>query len=153
MSDAKDSPSCALRFQPDSAQEAEMIAKLLKEARTIAVVGLSSRPDRPSHGVAKYLKSAGYRIIPVNPAETEVLGERAYAKLEDVSEKIDVVDVFRRPEFVPEIVESAIRVGAKAVWMQEGVVNEPAAERARQAGLAVVMDRCILKEHWKRNKR
>jgi predicted CoA-binding protein len=89
----------------------------------------------------------------VNPAETEVLGERVYPKLEDVHEKIDVVDVFRRPEFVPEIVESAIRVGAKAVWMQEGVVNEPAAERARQAGLAVVMDRCMLKEHWKSNKR
>ncbi len=152
MSDAKDSPSCTLRFQPDSAQEAETITKLLTEARTIAVVGLSSRPDRPSHGVAEYLQSAGYRIIPVNPAETEVLGERAYAKLEDVPEKIDVVDVFRRPEFVPEIVESAIRVGAKEVWMQEGVVNEPAAERARQAGLAVVMDRCMLKEHWKRNK-
>ena len=153
MSDAKDSPSCAFRLQPDTAQEADVIAKILNEARTVAVVGLSSRPDRPSYGVAKYLKSAGFRIIPVNPEETEVLGERAYAKLEDVPEKIDVVDVFRRPEFVPEIVDSAIRVGAKAVWMQQGVVNEPAAERARQAGLAVVMDRCMLKEHWKRNKR
>ena len=153
MSDAKDSPSCALRLQSDTAQEADVIAKILNEARTVAVVGLSSRPDRPSYGVAKYLKSAGFRVIPVNPEETEVLGERAYAKLEDVPEKIDVVDVFRRPEFVPEIVESAIRVGAKAVWMQQGVVNEPAAERARQAGLAVVMDRCMLKEHWKRNER
>lgn len=153
MSDAKDSPSCVLRLQRDTAQEADVIAKILNEARTVAVVGLSSRPDRPSYGVAKYLKSAGFRVIPVNPEETEVLGERAYAKLEDVPEKIDVVDVFRRPEFVPEIVDSAIRVGAKAVWMQQGVVNEPAAERARQAGLAVVMDRCMLKEHWKRNKR
>ena len=153
MSDAKDSPSCAFRLRPDTAQEADVITKILNEARTVAVVGLSSRPDRPSYGVSKYLKSAGFRIIPVNPEETEVLGERAYAKLEDVPEKIDVVDVFRRPEFVPEIVDSAIRVGAKAVWMQQGVVNEPAAERARQAGLAVVMDRCMLKEHWKRNER
>jgi uncharacterized protein len=123
------------------------IPELLKSAHTIAVVGLSSNPVRPSNGVAAYLQRAGYRIIPVNPNETEVLGEKAYARLEDIPEKIDIVDVFRRPEFAPEVVESAIRIGAETVWMQEGVVHKAAAERARQAGIAVVMDRCILKEH------
>jgi predicted CoA-binding protein len=123
--------------------------ELLRSCRTIAVVGLSRNPMRPSNGVAEYLKRAGYRIIPVNPNETEVLGEKCYARLEDVPEKIDMVDIFRRSEYVPEVVESAIRVGAKAVWMQEGVIHEAAAERARQAGLAVVMDRCTLKEHRK----
>jgi predicted CoA-binding protein len=123
------------------------IPELLRSARTIAVVGLSSKPWRPSHGVAEYLQRAGYRVIPVNPNETEVLGEKAYPNLEAVPEKVDIVNVFRRPEFVPEIVEAAIRIGAPAIWMQEGVVNEAAAERARQAGLLVVMDRCILKEH------
>lgn len=123
--------------------------KLLKAAHTIAVVGLSPSPMRPSNGVAEYLKRAGYRIIPVNPNETEVLGEKCYPRLEDVPEKIDLVDIFRRSEYVPDIVESAIRVGAKAVWMQEGVINEAAAKRARQAGLEVVMDRCTLKEHRK----
>lgn len=123
------------------------IPELLRSARTIAVVGLSSKPWRPSHGVAEYMQRAGYRIIPVNPNETEVLGEKAYPHLEAVPEKVDIVNVFRRPEFVPEIVEAAIRIGAPAIWMQEGVVNEEAAERARQAGLFVVMDRCILKEH------
>jgi predicted CoA-binding protein len=125
------------------------IAEILRSSRTIAVVGLSSNPMRPSNGVAEYLKRAGYRIIPVNPRETEVLGEKCYARLEDVPEKIDMVDIFRRSEYVPEIVESAIRVGAKAVWMQEGVIHEEAADRARNAGLAVVMDRCTLKEHRK----
>ena len=123
------------------------IAELLKSSRTIAVVGLSAKRLRPSHGVAEYMQRAGYRIIPVNPHETEVLGEKAYARIEDVPEPIDIVDVFRRSEFVPEIVEAAIRVRAKAVWMQEGVVDEEAAKKARAAGLAVVMDRCILKEH------
>ena len=104
---------------------------------------------RPSNGVSEYMKRAGYRIIPVNPNETEVLGERCYARLEDIPEKIDIVDVFRRSEFVPEIVESAIAIGAKTVWMQEGVIHEAAAERARSAGLNVVMDRCILKDHRK----
>ena len=122
------------------------IAEMLKSARTIAVVGLSSKRYRPSYGVAAYMQSAGYRIIPVNPNETEVLGEKCYARLEDVSEKVDIVDIFRRSELVPEVVESAIRIGAKAVWMQEGVVNEEAARRAREAGLEVVMDLCILKE-------
>ena len=123
------------------------IAEILRDARVIAVVGLSSNEFRPSHGVAAYMQSAGYRIIPVNPNETEVLGEKAYARLEDISEKIDIVNIFRRPQFVRGVVESAIRIGAKAVWMQEGVVDEEAAELARGAGLDVVMDRCILKEH------
>lgn len=126
------------------------IAEMLKSARTIAVVGLSSKRYRPSYGVAAYMQSAGYRIIPVNPNEREVLGEKCYARLEDVSEKVDIVDIFRRSELVPEVVESAIRIGAKAVWMQEGVVNEEAARQAREAGLEVVMDLCILKEHRER---
>jgi len=125
------------------------IPEILKSARTIAVVGISSNPMRASNGVSEYLKRAGYRIIPVNPNEREVLGEKCYARLEDVPEKIDLVDIFRRSEYVPDIVESAIRVGARAVWMQEGVIHEDAAERARQAGLDVVMDRCTLKEHRK----
>ena len=125
------------------------IPDILKSTRTIAVVGLSASPMRPSNGVATYLQRAGYRIIPVNPNEAEVLGEKSYARLEDIPEQVDMVDIFRRAEFVPEIVESAIRIGAKVVWMQEGVVHEAAAERARQAGLAVVMDKCTLKEHRK----
>ncbi|HWG59186.1 MAG TPA: CoA-binding protein [Candidatus Acidoferrales bacterium] len=123
------------------------ITRILKTGRTIAVVGLSNRRFRPSYGVAEYLKSAGYRIIPVNPNEPEVLGEKSYSRLEDIPEHVDVVDIFRRAEFVPEIVESAIAVGAGAVWMQEGVVHAEAAERARRAGIFVVMDSCILKEH------
>jgi predicted CoA-binding protein len=123
------------------------IPELLRAARVIAVVGLSSAGMRPSHGVAAYMQRAGYRIIPVNPNETEVLGEKAYPRLEDVPGKIDIVDVFRRSEHVRGIVESAIRIGAKAIWMQEGVVDEAAAEIARNAGLDVVMDRCILKDH------
>jgi predicted CoA-binding protein len=126
---------------------ARSIPELLRDARVIAVVGLSSDEMRPSYGVAAYMKRAGYRIIPVNPNETEVLGEKAYARLEDVLEKIDIVDIFRRSMFVRGVVESAINVGAKAVWMQEGVVDEAAAEVAKAAGLDVVMDRCILKDH------
>lgn len=122
---------------------------LLKSTHVIAVVGLSSNLMRPSNGVAAYMQRAGYRIVPVNPNETEVLGEKSYARLEDVPEKIDMVNVFRRSEYVPGVVESAIRVGAKSIWMQEGVVHEKAAERARQAGLEVVMDSCILKVHRK----
>jgi uncharacterized protein len=125
----------------------QQIKDLLRSAHTIAVVGLSSSRLRASYGVAQYLQSAGYRIIPVNPNEQQVLGEKAYARLEDVPEKIDVVDVFRRSEFVPAVVDSAIRVGARAIWMQEGVADEAAAQRARAAGLFVVMDTCILKEH------
>jgi hypothetical protein len=123
------------------------IPEILKATHTIAVVGLSSNHMRPSNGVGEYLVRVGYRVIPINPNEAEVLGEKSYARLEDVPEKIDMVDVFRRPEFVPDIVESAIRVGAKTVWLQEEVVHEAAAERARSAGLNVVMDKCILKEH------
>jgi predicted CoA-binding protein len=125
------------------------IADILKSAHTIAVVGLSGNPMRPSNGVSEYMQRAGYRIIPVNPNETAVLGEKSYRRLEDVPEKIDIVDVFRRSEHVSDIVDSAIKIGAKAVWMQEGVIDEPAAGRARAAGLGVVMDKCILKEHRK----
>jgi predicted CoA-binding protein len=123
------------------------IAEILKTARTIAVVGLSPKRYRPSYGVAEYLQKAGYRIIPVNPRESELLGERCYPDLEAIPEAVDIVDIFRRSEFVPEIVEAAIRKGAKVVWMQEGVVHEDAARRAEAAGLQVVMDRCILKDH------
>jgi hypothetical protein len=125
------------------------IRELLETSHTVAVVGLSSRRTRPSYGVSEYMQSAGYRIIPVNPQETEVLGEKAYPDVNSVPEPIDIVDIFRRSEYVPGIVDAAIRAGAKAVWMQEGVVHEDAAEKARAAGLTVVMDRCILKEHRK----
>jgi len=122
---------------------------LLRDSKTIAVVGLSSNRRRPSYGVSEYMQSMGYRIIPVNPQETEVLGEKAFASLDDVREPVDIVNVFRRSEFVPEIVDAAIRIGAKCVWMQEGVMHEEAAAKARAAGLEVVMNRCILKEHRK----
>jgi hypothetical protein len=125
----------------------KQIAEILRVGRTIAVVGLSAKRYRPSYGVAEYMQRAGYRIIPVNPHETEVLGEKCYPDVESVPEPIDIVDIFRRSEFVPEIVEAAIRKGAKVVWMQEGVIHEEAARRAREAGLEVVMDRCILKDH------
>jgi len=123
------------------------IAEILHSARTIAVVGLSSKRYRPSYGVAEYLKRAGYRIVPVNPLETEVLGEPAYPDLDSVPGPVDIVDIFRRSEFVPAVVEAAIRKGAKVVWMQEGVIHDGAARRAEAAGLIVVMDRCILKDH------
>lgn len=123
------------------------ISELLHSSRTIAVVGLSSKRFRPSHGVAEYMQHAGYRIIPVNPLETQILGEPCYADLDSVPGPIDIVDIFRRSEFVPEIVEAAIRKGAKVIWMQEGVIHEAAARRAQQAGLTVIMDRCILKDH------
>jgi predicted CoA-binding protein len=137
-------------LRTSSSAAGDPVNEILKSAHTIAIVGLSSRQFRPSYGVAKYLQSAGYRIIPVNPDETEVLGEKSYARLEDIPEKVDVVDIFRRSEFVPEIVEAAIRIGAKAVWMQEGVIHADAAQRARSAGLLVVMNTCILKEHVRR---
>src|SRR6202166_3858072 len=122
---------------------------LLRNAKTIAVVGLSSRRSRPSYGVSEYMQSQGYRIIPVNPNETEILGEKVWTSLDEIPERIDIFDIFRRPECVPEIVDAAIRIGAKGIWMQEGVVHEEAAAKARAAGLEVVMDRCILKEHRK----
>jgi hypothetical protein len=128
------------------------IADLLRRSKTIAVVGLSCNPLRPSHGVSAYMQSHGYRIIPVNPQIEECLGEKAYASLldipeKDVPEKIDIVDIFRRPEFVEEIVDQAIQLKVPAIWMQEDVIHEKAAEKARRAGIFVVMDRCILKEH------
>ena len=126
------------------------ITELLASAKTITVVGLSAKPYRASYGVTETLQSAGYRIFPVNPNETEVLGEKCYARLEDIPEKIDIVDIFRRSGFVPEIVDAAIRIGAGAIWMQEGVEDEPSAARARRAGLFVMMDRCIAKELYKR---
>ncbi len=123
------------------------VAELLKSAKTIAVVGLSDNPMKPSYGVSQYMQSHGYRIIPVNPQCAEVLGEKSYPSLLDVPDKIDIVDVFRRPEFVPEIVEQTIHLKVPALWLQETVVHEQAAEKARKAGIFVVMDKCILKEH------
>jgi uncharacterized protein len=128
----------------------DAILEILNKYKTIAVVGLSSNPMRPSHGVTEYMQSEGYRIIPVNPNETEVLGEKSYARLEDVPEKVEIVNIFRRAEEVPPVVESAIRMGAKVVWMQSGVENEEAAERARAAGLVAIEDACILVEHQRR---
>ena len=128
----------------------DAIFELLKNYKTIAVVGLSSNPIRPSFGVTEYMQEAGYRIIPVNPNETEVLGEKSYARLEDVPERVDIVNVFRRAEEVPPVVESAIRIGAKAVWMQSGIENEEAAKKARAAGIVVIEDACILVEHRRR---
>jgi len=129
------------------------IADILRNSKTIAVVGLSSNPARPSHEVAAYLQSAGYCIIPVNPNESEVLGAKSYARLEDIPEKIDIVDVFRRPEEVPPIADSAIAIGAKILWMQLGIENAAAAEKAHAAGLTVVEDACLLVEHKKRRPR
>jgi predicted CoA-binding protein len=133
-----------------SLSQSDAITDLLQRAKTIAVVGLSNRPLRPSHGVAAYLQSQGYQIIPVNPQIEESLGEKSYASLLEVPEKIDIVNVFRRPEFVGEIVDQAIQIKAPAIWMQEDVINEGAAQKARQAGIFVVMDQCILKEHRER---
>jgi predicted CoA-binding protein len=121
--------------------------EILNFSRVVAVVGLSPKPDRPSYRVASYLKEQGYKIIPVNPLEKEILGELCYPNLASVPESVEVVDIFRRSEEVLPIVEEAIRIGAKAVWMQEGVINEEAAKRAKEAGLRVVMDKCIRKEH------
>ena len=130
--------------------EVERITELLQSARTIAVVGLTNTPTRPSYGVSHYMQSQGYRIIPVNPNITEWEGEKVYPSLLDVPEKIDIVDVFHRPDAVPEVVEQAIQIKAPVIWMQEGVVHRKAAAKARQAGIFVVMDKCILKEHIKR---
>ena len=121
--------------------------EILNSSRVVAVVGLSAKPDRPSYRVASYLKENGYKIIPVNPDIREILGEVTYPDLSSIPEPVDVVNIFRRSEEVPAIVEEAIRIGSKVVWMQEGVTNEEAAVRAREAGLLVVMDRCMLKEH------
>ena len=128
----------------------ETINKILEQSRTIAVVGLSSDPSRPSYGVAGYMQSNGYQIIPINPNETMVLGERAYPSLKDVPVPIDLVDIFRRSEEAGAHVDEAISIGAQAVWLQEGVIDHEAALKAQGAGLDVVMDRCILKEHRRR---
>jgi hypothetical protein len=130
-----------------SSHQPDPIADLLKRSKTIAVVGLSNSPLRPSYGVSAYMQMNGYRIIPVNPEIKEALGENAYATLLDVPEKIDIVNIFRRPEFVEEVVDQAIRLKVPAIWMQEEVINEKAADKARQAGIFVIMDSCILKEH------
>jgi len=127
----------------------EDIKRILKEAKTIAVVGLSDKEGRPSLKVASYLKSQGYTIIPVNPRLNEVLGEKSYPDLASIPEKIDIIDIFRQPEDVFPIVEEAIRIGTPVIWMQEGVINEDAAQKGKAAGLKVVMDRCMLKEHLK----
>ena len=138
-------------FLPDgAAPSADPIFDILTKYKTIAVVGLSSNPARPSHGVSEYMQSSGYQIIPVNPNETDVLGEPSYARLEDAPQKIEIVEIFRRPEEVPPVVDAAIRVGANVVWLQLGIVNEAAAEKARAAGITVVMDACMLVEHKKR---
>lgn len=138
------SDACEMPHENASSEE---IRQLLSSIRTIAVVGLSDRPQRDSFHVAHYLQQHGYRIIPVNPAVSRVLGETSYARLEDIPEKIDLVDIFRKPEVVPEIVASAIAVGAKAVWMQLGIVHNAAADQARTAGIQVVMNKCLLVEH------
>ncbi|HXN52790.1 MAG TPA: CoA-binding protein [Candidatus Acidoferrum sp.] len=140
-------------FLPDGAPlSADPIFDILTKYKSIAVVGLSSNPSRPSYGVTEYMQSSGYHIIPVNPNETDVLGEPSYARLEDAPQKIEIVDIFRRPEEVPRVVDAAIRVGAKVVWMQLGIASEAAAEKARAAGITVVMDACMLVEHKKRKR-
>jgi predicted CoA-binding protein len=139
---------------PDgAAPSADPIFDILTKYKTIAVVGLSSNPARPSYGVTEYMQGSGYHIIPVNPNETDVLGEPSYASLEEVPQKIEIVDVFRRPEEIAPVVDAAIRGGAKVIWMQLGIANEAAAEKARAAGITVVMDACILVEHKKRKQK
>src|SRR6267154_3564635 len=130
-----------------SLPQTDLVTELLSKGKTLAVVGLSSNPMRPSHGVTAYMQSQGYRIIPVNPHIESCLGEKAYASLLEVPGKIDIVNIFRRPEFVEEIVDQAIQLKVPAIWMQEDVIHERAAEKARKAGIFIVMDCCILKEH------
>jgi uncharacterized protein len=154
MADSSDKSTHAFPSDPNcdrpGISEPDAITKILKSSKTIAVVGLSNKRMRPSYGVAQYLQSTGYRIVPVNPNETEVLVEKSYARLQDVPLPVDIVDIFRRSEFVPEIVDAAIEIGACCVWMQEGVLHAEAAERARRAGMLAVMNLCILKEHIRR---
>jgi len=139
---------------PDgAAPSVDPIFDILTKYKTIAVVGLSSNPARPSYGVTEYMQSSGYQIIPVNPNETDVLGEPSYSSLDEVPQKLEIVDIFRRAEEVPPVVDAAIRAGAKVIWMQQGIANEPAAEKARAAGLTVVMDACILIEHKRRRQK
>lgn len=142
-----------LHLPADSTSSTDPIAQILQEAKTIAVVGLSSNPARPSFEVARYLQSVGYRIIPVNPNEREVLGEKACARLEDIHHPVDVVDVFRRSEDVPPVAKSAVGIKAKVLWLQQGIENAAAAKVAQAAGLLVVEDACLLVEHKKRRLR
>jgi len=135
-----------LHLPPDSPASPDPIRDLLRSSKTIAVVGLSSDPRRPSHEVASYLQRAGYKIVPVNPNESEVLGEKSYARLEDIPFPIDIVDVFRRPEDVPPVADSAIAIHAKALWLQQGITNAEAAAKAHAAGLLVVQDACLFVE-------
>jgi len=130
----------------------DQIADILNSAKTIAVVGLSSSPIRPSYGVTAYMQLHGYRIVPVNPSINGALGEKSYPTLLDVPEKIDIVNIFRRPEFVPDIVDQAIQLSVPCIWMQEEVEHQAAADKARKAGIFVVMNQCILKEHRKRHR-
>jgi len=123
------------------------IKQLLRDTSVIAVVGLSPNPDSDSHRVARYMQAKGYRIIPVNPRADEVLGEKSYPSLRDVQEKVDMVNVFRRPEFLPEIVDAAVEIGAKSLWTQLGIVDEASTRRAKDAGLDVITDRCLMVEH------
>jgi uncharacterized protein len=139
--------SLRLTINMASFPQADPVAELLRTAKNIAVIGLSDNPMRPSYGVSAYMQSQGYRVIPVNPQIESCLGEKAYGSLLEVPEKIDIVNIFRRPEFVEEIVDEAIQLTVPAIWMQEDVIHEKAAEKARKAGMLVVMDRCILKEH------
>jgi uncharacterized protein len=136
--------------EPMKTTATDEIGELLKRTKTIAVVGLSDSPLRPSYGVSAYMQSHGYKIIPVNPSIKGALGEKAVASLGEIEEKIDMVDVFRRSEYVPDIVDEAIRLKVPAIWLQEDVIHEEAAEKARKAGIFVVMDKCILKEHRRR---
>jgi len=134
-------------YKTDMGKSTSTEEQILRSAKVIAIVGLSADRKKPSYGVAHHLQKHGYRVIPVNPREDEILGEKSYASLSDITVKVDVVDIFRRSDIVPEIVEDAIRIGAKVVWMQEEVVNEEAAARAHEAGLQVIMDKCMKKEH------
>jgi predicted CoA-binding protein len=145
-------PNPAMNAELAGMSEPDAITEILNSSKTIAVVGLSSNRMRASFHVAEYLKSVGHQIIPVNPNESAVLGEKSYARLQDVPVSIDVVEIFRRPAFVPEIVEAAIQIKARCVWMQEGIENAEAAARARRAGLFVVMNKCMLKEHVRRSR-
>ena len=137
-------PECEF---PKSNATAQEIDAILRATKIIAVVGLSPKPERPSHSVSAYMKEQGYTIIPVNPGQKEILGEKAYAKVTDIPGPIDMVNIFREASVVPEIVDQAIAKGAKVVWMQEGIVHNAAADRARAAGLQVVMNKCVYKEH------
>jgi uncharacterized protein len=142
MEDTTDDNAIPARYQDEQA-----IRAILREAKTIAVVGLSPDPSRPSHGVARYLQAQGYRIVPVNPGEQTLLGETSYASLSDIPFPVDVVDVFRRSEFVPAIAEEAVKIGAKALWLQFGVISPAGEAIAERGGLRVVVDRCLKIEH------